>query len=247
MLILTSSIKNRAINLFANSFYQETKANLGSFDLEYIYDAMLINKPDIVILEYSDLHNFHVNNFMKELVANTVSVGNCKIIVLTTTKDNKKIQHNNIKYISNSTYYLFNEYYEYKKNNTKNFKYILCHLDCNNLTNNSHIEQLTYPHNSTVAVKLVGCSNVKHPQNLGTVTETEMLELIHNCSIYINLDNQYVYDAMLFKKPIINFSSSIPELAVCKDTVSIDDAITDYDISNINQNRISNIVKYILK
>jgi hypothetical protein len=247
MLILTSSIKNRATSLFSNSFHKETQGNLVSFDLDYIYDAMLVNKPDIVVLDRSDLYNIHVNNFMKEIVSNTVSIGNCKIIVLTTKKDDKKIQHNNIRYISSSTYYLFNEYYKHKDTITRDFKYLLCHLDCSNLSNNSHIEQLTYPNNSKVAVKLVGCSNVKHPQNLGTVTETEMLDLIYGCSVYINIDNQYVYDAMLLKKPIINFSSDIPELSVCKHTPSIDDATNNYDIANVNRNRISNLIKYILK
>jgi hypothetical protein len=98
-------------------------------------------------------------------------------------------------------------------------------------------------------VKLINCPSVEHVQNLGVASEYETLELINNCCCYINIDNKYVYDAMLMNKPIINL---VPNkyLNVTQDPVPSCDLTLQYSneqIEQINQYKISNLLSQIMK
>jgi hypothetical protein len=243
MIIYTNILTSRDVDLFANSFRKEFGGTIIKKDISNIYDIILVDKPDYIIIDSLDEKNEHFVSFLSDLKSQNIQIQKTKIIIIGKSGNS---EHQNIRYVSPNTYYCFDEYYTESSCDDGSFKYMLCHLNCLDFEKNKALEPIIYPNNKEIAVKLVGCDQVQHVQNLGSVTEREMLELIHGCEIYINIDNMYVYDAMFLNKPIINSCEDIKEIEFVNN-LSIDKASTKYDRSKIMQYRISNIVKHINK
>jgi hypothetical protein len=245
MLIYLSSLHTRASILFANSFQQETANNstIRLFDANDIYNIVLVQKPHILLIEQELLSNLHILNFFQDLVNNNLDIGHTQVIVLG-NNSTFSYKHTNIKYLSPDLYISYNEYVN-ASDNLAAGGYLLCSLNCTNLEINKLLEPIIYPTNKTIPVKLVNCPQINHIQNLGLADEATMLKLIADCYAYINLDNQYVYDAMLLNKPIINLIDN-SHLPLSSSDSIIENMFVEYDITNIKKYKISNIVKHII-
>jgi len=244
MLVSINYIHSRPIFLFANSLAHEKGASIALFSMDDIYDVVLVSKPDVLLLDESDLDNIHARRLFEDLISERISAGKTKIVILHNSDSTKKqINHSNIKYISDIAYLPYNEYH--KPKSPTEYKYMLCHLNCIEFDQNKYLESIIYPNNKTIPVKLVNCPQVEHLQNLGVVDEPTMLDLIGGCFSYINIDNQYVYDAMLMGKPIINLVSN-KYLALDSGSIDIENAMVTYDSSIIQKHKISNLINYII-
>lgn len=244
MLAYINYIHSRHLLLFANSLAREKQAQIRQYNLDNIYDVILAAKPEVLLMEESDLDNLHVKNFFTDLESDMVSLGQTKIIILYQTTSTKSlIQHSNIKYISEKLYLPYNEYFVPSSNTDS--KYMLCHLNCIDFDLNKELEQIIYPNNKTIPVKLVNCPQVSHIQNLGMVDENAMLKLLSECYIYINIDNQYVYDAMMMNKPIINLIAN-NHLELTTSPIDIDQTNASYSVSSLKQHKISNLIKHLI-
>lgn len=239
---------NRNSFLFANYFNQVNKQDIIQFELQSIYDTMLVDCPSIVILEENHFNSIDLKNFFQDLDDGVVDIKNTKVIILCSDNYNgKKYINKNIKYISSSSYLLYNEFY--KPSNTQNIEYMVCSLDCKNLEQNNMLAPLLYPNNKTIPVKLINCESVEHVQNIGKANEDETLKLINECCCYINIDNTYVFDAMLMNKPIINLvPNKYIEISQSLDpSCQIEKSYSSDIINKIKQYKISNILSQIIK
>lgn len=186
---------NRECFLVLRSLYEIYKIDAYSSDLDNIPDIINNFKPELIVVSTDQYRK--INKKLEEMNKNF----HTKIIVVgQEISKNKKFKTITI---DSNSFDLFNEYHVPKKiDNT--IEYWVCDLDKSNLENNHLLSPYIYPKNTTNAVKLVGCDKVKHPQNLGNVTEEDMLDLIYNSCGFINVTNKYIHDAISMKKPILN-------------------------------------------
>jgi hypothetical protein len=231
--------------LIANSISKEYSGTLTSFSIENIYE-IAFNKQHkaTIVLDDQKIKTSEIHNFIKDFV--TTAQTKTKLVLLS----ENKVHHENIFTLPSSSYRCFNEYYRPRKITTS--KFVLCHLDTDNHKNNIVIENIVYPKNKEIPIRLVGHPGIQHIQNVGVVTDDHMLDLIYSCSVYINISNQYVYDAMLYNKPIL--SSIENEYLLSKNNLELQDLKELFENQeskehnhNLKQYKISNIVKSILK
>lgn len=227
---------------------QNNKNSSIAYFLEHdIYETCLGKKADIVILDDHNLTNPHISNIISNIENNEIDI-KTKIIIL--SEQPQKYLSKNIVCIPKKTYVCFNEAYQPTANIS--YKYILCHLDNKNIDNNFMIESILYPSNQSVAVKIVNCSIINHPQNLGIVSEKDMLDLINNCFAYVCVSDDYLYDAIRMNKKVVccKENNFIPQNT---NPLSIDiientpNALDLCNITSINAYSLSNIVKHIVK
>lgn len=244
MLVYINYLHNRQVFLFANSIANEKDADIVQFSLDNIYNAVLIDKPDIILINESDTEHLHFSSFLKDLLDNEISLDKTKIIILMSDHSStSKINHKNIKYIPHESYLPYNEYLFNKQ--ISNDHYLLCHLNCVDFDINKTLELIIYPLNKSIPVKLVNCAQVEHIQNLGLVDEYTMLDLLSRCYAYINVNNEYIYDAMIMRKPIINFVKN-SHIDITKHPIDLNNLNIEYNISKIQSNKISNLIKFII-
>ncbi len=246
MLIYLPKNENRSQYLVANSISKEFNGDLRSFNTQDIYEITFNNpNANIVILNEFNVKDVFISNFLTDF-ENYSKPHKTKIIILS---EHRAYKNKNISYIGSSIYKLFNEYYT-PTNIDNNYKFILCHLDCVNHTNNEKIQPIIYPANNTIPVKLVGCPNIQHPQNLGLVDDDQMIRLIQECAVYVDISHQYFYDAIWHNKPVVTIHKNEFVEPVTDLTIShIQDAINNPPITDhdLKKQRISNIIKYIIK
>lgn len=244
MLVYINYLHNRQVFLFANSLAHEKRANIVQFHLDNIYNVMLVEKPDIVVINESDTEHLHVTSFLQDVSSNNVNIDKTRIIILISdTSRISKINHQNIKYISDGSYLLYNEYF-LTAPIIRN-KYLLCHLNCVDFDTNKALEPIIYPVNRSIPVKLVNCTQVEHIQNLGMVDENTMLDLLSKCYAYINVNNEYIYDAMMMDKPIINLIDN-PYMNITESPIDFNNLDIAYDKTKIQSKKISNLIKFLI-
>jgi hypothetical protein len=239
MLTYITNISSRPEQLFANALSKEYGSNTLIFEPDNIYEIILASKPDFVILHEGDLSNYHIKKFMKNIDDSIKTI----FMVLTFSEKKYSFSSKRTNYISKDSYLPYNEYFQTE---LKDKNYILCDLTCKDEQKNTILQPIIYPQNKEIPVKLVNCYKVGHVQNLGLVDEQTMMKLLSGCSLYINMDNTYVYDAMNMNKPILNLTKNT--LLDTVETPSLDDIknpSVNYEASQINKNKISNLVKYI--
>jgi len=233
--------------LLSLSIQNNKNSSVAYFSEHDIYEICLGKKADIVILNDHNLANTHISNMISNIENNEIDT-KTKIIIL--SEQSQKYLNKNIVCIPKKTYVCFNE--TYQPINNVSYKYILCHLDNKNIENNSIIEPILYPNNQSIAVKIVNCSIINHPQNLGIVSEKDMLDLISNCFAYVCISEDYLYDAIRMNKRVIcaKANNFIPKNT---NPLSIDiientpNALDLCNITSINAYSLSNIVKHIVK
>lgn len=239
MLTYITNISSRPEQLFANCIAKEYGSKISIFEPNDIYEIVLSSKPNFIILHEGDLSNYHIKKFIK-----TIN-DSIKTIFIVLTFSNKKYSFSNkkIHYINKDNYLPYNEYL---RGDPIDKNYILCDLNCEDEQKNTILQPIIYPQNKEIPVKLVNCHKVGHVQNLGLVNEQTMIKLLRECSLYINMNNTYVYDAMYMNKPILNLTQN--KFLNTIETPSLDDikniSIT-YDTAQISKNKISNLIKYI--
>jgi hypothetical protein len=185
--------------LVANCIAHETQGHIEVFDPINIYDIYLSNQDQIIVLSENDNSNVFISKFLQEFSSGIIAETKTKIIFLYKTIDIVKNQK--IIYIPYDAFYHYNEYIHL---NTKNDGYILCELNSISQKKNSIIENITYPINKDIPVRLVNCPRFDHPQNLGIVNDHDMLSLIANCHMFISLTDNYIYDAINLRKPTLS-------------------------------------------
>jgi hypothetical protein len=231
--------------LVANSIHKEYLWSLDTFDIRDIYEIAFNKWHQVaIVLDETKLQAEETKQFLQEFTSSKQN--KTKLILLSDTK----ISHPNIFCLPSSVYKIFNEYYQPKKISTNPF--ILCHLDTTNHKRNTVIQNIVYPHNKNIAVRLVGHPGIQHIQNVGMVSEDQMLDLIWSCSLYVNISNEYIYDAILYNKRILSainneyVPSSEQDLQL-KDAMSLLNSNHNGYENNLKQHKISNIVKSIVK
>jgi hypothetical protein len=230
--------------LVANSIQKEYGGILSSFSIEDIYEIAFNKQHKVtIVLDDSKINLPEIQSFINDFSQSAKHL--TKLVLLS---DNK-INHANIFTLPSVSYKCFNEYYSPKK--ISNSKFVLCHLDSQNHKNNIIIQNIVYPQNKEIPIRLVGHPGIQHIQNVGVVTDDHMLDLIYSCTGYVNISDQYVYDAILYGKPIL--SSINNEYTSFKSAFAFDDIkqlfnseTADYD-HNLKQHKISNMVKSIIK
>lgn len=70
------------------------------------------------------------------------------------------------------------------------------------------LNQLLYPNNKTLNIKMFDGGKISHLQNLGWVDDQTFLELINNCRILIAPSNTFLIYGLLLKKPTIALESN---------------------------------------
>jgi hypothetical protein len=239
MLTYITNNSTRAENLFANSLSKEFDSQVLNFDQDNIYEIVLSIKPDFIILHESDLSNYHIKKFIKDIDTSNLST---IFIVLVFSSKKHNYPYQRINYIQEKQYLPYDEYFV--KGSTED-NFVLCDLNCNEEQKNSILQPLIYPQNKEIPIKLVNCHKVGHVQNLGLVDDQTMLGLLSRCSLYINMNNLYIYDAVYMNKPILNLTENKHFKTV--ETPSINDIKqnkADYKL-DIKKYKISNITKYI--
>lgn len=243
MLIYIPNNYTRSHYLVANSIQHEYSGTINPFVSKNIYEIAYNTKDSVVIvLNRFDLMDMFIEDFVQSFITQTPK--QTKLIIL---EDSKKILHQNVMYINSSSYKLFNEYYSTEVTDNG---YVLCHLDCDDYSNNNTINAIVYPNNKSMKVRLVGCPSIPHIQNLGMVNETQMLDLIAGCSAFVNISDQYVYDAILMNKPTVSIHSNAYLTKIDEITIShIQQAIEQHTPvqHDLKMHKLSNIIKHIIK
>lgn len=232
--------------IVANSICHEHNLTIKIFDAIDIYDICFKDPECVIVLSEKSFNNIYIEKFITNIYNNNIQT-KCKIFVLQKTKNIQK--HNNIYPIPEDSFYSYNEYIHF---NIIDKKYVLCDLNCINQKKNGIIQDILYPNNIDIIVKLVNCPRFDHPQNLGIVNDYEMLKLISECSVFIGLTDNYVYDAINMKKQTITIQeNNIIDIhkSICMNDIAqkIDDKILDDRKNNLQKYKISNIIKYVLK
>lgn len=239
MLIAYESHASRNVKLFVNSCVHELNSNTIQYDLSHIYDLLLIDKPNIIILD--NIHNNIYEQLSADIKAGYVSDIDTKFIILG-PKNNTDPALINAKYIDNKAFKPYNEYTE--KQISENFIFGI--LNCDNVLLNNKLHNLLYPNNVGMPIRLVNCPEYVSPHNLGVADEETCLRLLSKCEIFINTNNTYLYDAIFLQKKIISIIDN-PVVPVVDDISleSIKDIIP-MDPSFLNQHKISTLVKHII-
>lgn len=231
--------------LVANSIHKEYNWILNSFDLSDIYEIAFNKWHKVaIVLDDTKIQLPEIQNFLEEFQKSNQT--KTKIVLLSDTK----INHANIFCLPSISYKLFNEYHQPVK--ISNSRFVLCHLDSTNHKRNAVIQNVLYPNNKEIAVRLVGHPGIQHIQNVGILTEDQMLNLIYSCTVYVNISNEYIYDAILYNKPIVTaieneyVESIVDELQLKHIADLLASSHIEYK-HNLKQHRISNMVKSIIK
>jgi hypothetical protein len=245
MKIFLTNLHSRKEMLVANSIANELYGSIEIFDPINIYDIYLSSNNDYIVLSEDDSNDLFISKFVQDLTKNSLSTKKNKIIFLFKNND-LVIKHKDIISIPYDTFYHYNEYTKF---DVQNDGYILCELNCISQKKNSILDNIIYPENTQIPVKLVNCPRFDHPQNLGVVNDYDMLRLISKCSAYIGLTDNYIYDAINMKKPALTTVNN-KILPVSKSLNMSDIANLTFDethTTELQQYKISNIIKYKLK
>lgn len=244
MKIFITNLHSRKEMLVANSIAHETNTRIEIFDPINIYETYLSDQECIIILSEGDNGNLFLSKFIDDLKNKSIYNKKNRIVYLYKTKHPPISQ--NFMPIPYDAFCHYNEYIQIK---TENQKYILCELNCISQKKNSILDDIIYPENKEISVRLVNCPRFDHPQNLGVVNDHDMLKLIAECSVYIGLTDNYIYDSINMKKPTI----TTIENKIIKPIKSLslqnvkDCSFDDTWLVELNKNKISNIIKYKLK
>lgn len=240
MKVAIESSSPRNVRLFANSYKQEfDNVQILEFNINNIYDLLLIDKPNIVIVDHLD--HYIYESIFKDIDNNNINIST-KFVVLNDLQNKyKHIKYKHIKYIPSNTYKVYNEYIQKQISE----KFVLGVINCDYPSLNDKMLDILYPNVIHMPVRLINCPNYAHINNIGTCDENETLELISQCEIFINTNNLYLYDAIFLGKKIINIADH-PEVQITN-SVTIDTvkSATVIDTIDISKYKISNIVKYI--
>lgn len=230
---------SRKVKLFANSFNKELKANILQYNDENLYDVILYDKPNIVLTDNIDLDIFY--SLFNDIETTNI-ITSTKFIVLSDIKKHNYVK-TNIKYIENNLYKGYNEYATPKDSD----QFIFCVANCNDITINSRMDNILFPNRTIMPIKIVNCTEYKNVHNLGTASEDKVIDLLSRCEIFINTNNEYLYDAIYLKKKIINIVDNdlLPTIQHITD-----DHINEASVVNsefLSKYKISNIIKHIIK
>ena len=240
MLTYKTHFSTRTEDLFCQSLHKEFDSKIAIFNPDDIYEIILTNKPDFVVLHEHDLSHYHIQKFIKD--QDNIKLSTTFIVLRFLNKKLPQIPYKRIHFIDESQYLPYNEYYS---TTVRNDNFALCDLDCIEEKNNTILQPIIYPKNKEIPVKLVNCHKVGHIQNLGLVDEETILNLLSRCSIYINMNNSYVYDAMLMEKPILNLvDNKYLDKTIDTNIDHLKNTTLSYNL-DINKYKISNIIKYI--
>jgi hypothetical protein len=190
---------DRATVLLTQALSNIAGFNIYTFDADSIEQMVGYYNPNYIVLndkQYKDniqkIDSLNKNFHTKIITTNISSRKSNKL---------KTIQ------IDPNSFSLYNEYHTPSSSGIGS-NYYFCDLDNSNPSNNLSLESITYPKFKTNIVKLVNCPTFNHPQNIGIASEQEILNMIHGCDIYINISNQYIIDALMMDKKILNLSES---------------------------------------
>ena len=89
-----------------------------------------------------------------------------------------------------------------------------------------------------MCVRMVNNPVITNIHNLGIAKENQVLDIISECSYYLNLNNKYLYDAVSMHKPIINATDISKNI----DVQNYIDYIIDIDYPS-SLSRISEIIQ----
>jgi len=240
MLTYKTNFSTRPEDLFCQSLQREFGSQILIFNPDDIYEIVLNHKPQFIVLHDHDLSHYHVQQFLKD--KDNENLKTVFIVLKFLKKKPPVVPYKNINFIEQSQYLPYNEYYS---DAISDDNFVLCDLNCTEEKSNVILQPLIYPVNKEIPMKLVNCHKVGHIQNLGLVDEETMLKLLAKCSLYINLNNSYVYDAMRMKKPILNLTDNKYLDKITEPTL---DSLRNLELSynlNIDKYKISNITKYL--
>lgn len=199
-LIYSNNYLDRPTFLLAQSFSKETRGPAYNILVDYLKEAVNDIKPDFVILNQSQM------TAAKDFFSIRHNNKDCVFLTITTLtkKEIEELQHItnlSIYNLSPSMFCHINEYYVPK---IKDDNYWLCDIGSADSSLLKRIQPLTYPLNNKQKIRLVNNDQFHHPQNVGLVSEIEMLDLISECSAFINVNNNYLADAVSMNKPILS-------------------------------------------
>lgn len=237
MIVAKEQISSRDVQLFANSYAVEYEATITNFDIENLYDTILIDKPNIIIVD--SLDNRYYDSLFDDIKNNNIFT-QTKFIVLNNKSTQKNISYNNIKYIPRNTYKPYDEYIKPSASEL----FILANINCENIKINDKLEPILYPNKICMPVRLINCAEYNNYHNLGVLNEQDTLNVLARCDTYINTDNKYLYDAVFLGKKVI----SLVENDLIPITNTIDESIVEKAVAtniNLSQYKISNIIQYI--
>lgn len=246
MNIYIANNHNRKEYLVANSIHKEYNWILNSFHIQDIYEiAFNKNGKVVIVLDETKLQLPEIAQFIQDFIV--ADQTKTKLVLL---GSDAKINHKNIFCLPSTVYKPYDEYYQPTK--VSDSQFILCHLDITNHKTNAVIQDIVYPNNKDIPIRLVGHPGIQHIQNVGLVTDSQMLDLIYSCVAYINISNEYIYEAILYNKPILSIIDN--EYIKAVDKLQLEDLHklidTDNTIDyqhNLKQHKISNIIKSIVK
>lgn len=190
---------DRSCFLVLKAMSELYKTEIYSVNIPDISNVIDNLKPEFIVL--SSKQYKLINKKLEEMNKNF----NTRLLVITENiSKNKKFK---IVQIDPNCFSLFSEYYVPKKAD-ESMEYWVSDLDSVNMENNRLLSPYIYPQNSKNPIRLVGCDKIQHPQNLGNIAEDDMLDLIYNSSGFINITNNYIFDAVNMGKPILNLADN---------------------------------------
>jgi len=190
---------DRATVLLTQALAKIAGFDITVFDLASMEQIINNYKPKYIVLNNSQ----YKDNIQKIDSLNK----NFHTKIITTNISSRKSNKLKTIQIDPNSFSLYNEYHTASSSGIDS-NYYFCDLDNSNTSNNLLLESITYPKFKDAIVKLVNCPSFNHPQNIGIASEQEILNMIYGCDIYINISNQYIIDAIMMEKQILNLSES---------------------------------------
>lgn len=199
-MIYLNNNPSRDSYLFALNIHQSIHDNILSFKVDEIYNIILNHTTKFVIFDDYNLQNIHFTNFIQDLTSGQLQF-DCRLLIIG-NRYNNIVQHEQISIIDKNSYILRNETYRPTKSSLNRCDFIFAEIsECDSI---EHISGLFYPDNTTMCVRMVNNPVITNIHNLGIAKENQVLDIISECSYYLNLNNKYLYDAVSMHKPIIN-------------------------------------------
>lgn len=192
------------LKLCQTIFHEEnSNINIYKYPLKQIQNYIIsIDRLDqsamSFIAEFKDTHNIFIDSTHDESYLNYYdAIDGVKYLINTDAKPERCI--NVSKFIN---YHLFNQ------NNTASNRKNIVAVFLNNTTEIpynllKHINTENLPYR----IRLFDNSSIKHPHNLGLLSEIDKAEILKTYSYFISLSNNYIYEALMCGITLLNIKN----------------------------------------
>lgn len=194
---------------------KKNNQKISYFYLEDIYT--IIDEENTIIIDEHNFDNHHLQNLLAHIKDSNHKL-NSKIYLIG-HKENIGIDN----VISINEYVVLDSLYEF----THEAGEELIFAEISEITKevSEKLKNLLHPINKTIPVKMVNNPEFNHYQNLGTCREEDVMDLIDQCSYFVNVNNKYLYDAINANKKVIDLLNITGDIKISE----IDSLIIDND------------------